>query len=577
MEDGNNMSQEHGAYGQSDATQGDQQEQLNKQEQSRATARTGRGEGAATNAQSAVSGSTDATLNARRKSNDPNRKPWLWIAIAAIVVIAVVVSIVVFRQRTSDSNAQQADTVTVGLTLAPTNLDIRNQSGSALDQVLIGNVYEGLVARDSENKVVPSIASSWDISSDGLTYTFHLNSGMTFSNGDELDATDVAWSINELIDNQYHDYNLLQNVSSVEATDSKTVTITLDAPYANLLWALAGRPGLVFDTDASYDAKTQAIGSGPYVVDSFEANTSITLKANSQYWGEHKAKTPTVVVRYLTDANAGLNALTSGDLQVLAPVSENLADGLRKQSDKYTVTTGEDTDKFVLAMNQAQGRATTDIRIRQAMRYAIDHHELIASRGGADAPLGGPIPSLDPGYEDLTDLYPHDVDKAKQLMEETGYTTDNPLKLTLTYANIYSTELGDQLKSSFKEIGIDLQVNIVEFSTWLQDVYTNHDYDLSLVDHNESHDFSQWTDPTYYYGYDNSEVQDLYKQAMAATNENDTDAYLAQAARIVSEDAAADWLFNYRITTATAAGVEGFPVNLNQTLMPLYDVTYTRQ
>ena len=143
-------------------------------------------------------------------------------------------------------------------------------------------------------------------------------------------------------------------------------------------------------------------------------------------------------------------------------------------------------------------------------------------------------------------------------------------------ANIYGTELGDQLRSQLKPIGIDLKVNVVEFSTWLQDVYTNHTFDISLVDHNESHDFASWTDPTYYFGYDNKNVTKLYNEGVAATSDKERDAKFAAAAKLVSEDAPADWLFNYRITTATAKGVEGFPFDLNQTVLPLYNVTYTK-
>lgn len=161
-------------------------------------------------------------------------------------------------------------------------------------------------------------------------------------------------------------------------------------------------------------------------------------------------------------------------------------------------------------------------------------------------------------------------------MAEAGYSTDKPLQLTLTYANIYGTELGDQLRSQLKPIGIDLKVNVVEFSTWLQDVYTNHTFDISLVDHNESHDFASWTDPTYYFGYDNKNVTKLYNEGVAATSDKERDAKFAVAAKLVSEDAPADWLFNYRITTATAKGVEGFPFDLNQTVLPLYNVTYTK-
>ncbi|MCI1635446.1 ABC transporter substrate-binding protein [Bifidobacterium sp.] len=522
-----------------------------------------------------ASGSTDETLNAASKI-PKRRNSWLWVLIAVIVVIAVSAGAWVFSslRSTPTATGTVAKSVTVGLKLAPTNLDIRNESGSALDQVLIGNVYQGLVARSSENKVVPAIASSWSKSDDGLTYTFKLNTDMNFSNGDVLDAKDVVWSIQELVDKQYTDADVLSTMKSITATDDNTVVITLNKPYSALLWALTGRAGLVFDKDASYDAKTQAIGSGSFLLSSFRQGDSITLTANAKYWGSAKAKTQEIIIRYFADDNAAVNALKSGDVQVLAPITENLASTF-SNNDDYVVKAGDDTDKFVLAFNST-GASTSDKRVRQAIRYAINNEELIAARGGSDAALGGPIPSLDPGYEDLTDLYPYNPTKAKSLLAEAGYTTANPLKLRFEYANIYGTEIGDQLKSQLKAVGIDLQVNVVEFSAWLQDVYTNKDYDLSLVDHNESHDFYQWADPDYYYNYDNPTVQDLYAKAVAATSDTEEESYLRQAARLVSEDAPADWLFNYRVTTAYAKGVSGFPVNLNQSLLPLSNLVYVR-
>ncbi|WEV71948.1 ABC transporter substrate-binding protein [Bifidobacterium sp. ESL0790] len=538
-------------------------------------------------AKPSAAASTDETLNAHVKGGSGSvaggagkknggKRHWIWLLVAAVVVVALVfVFVVVRKPKSQEAQGRQADTVTIGLKLAPTNLDIRNQSGSALDQVLVGNVYEGIVTRDSNNKVIPSIAKSWEKSADGMSYTFHLNQGMVFSNGDKLDAHDVAWSIEELVKRGYHDAESMQNFKSATALDANTVRIDLTAPYANLLWTLTGRPGLVFDQKAQYDPKTQAVGSGPYTIAKFTPNDSITLKANPKYQGANKAKTKTVVLRYFGDDNAAVNALKSGDVQVLAPVTENLAEPFEKDSEHFTVSAGDDTDKYVLAMN-SKGDKTGDKRVREAIRYGINHKELIASRGGADKPMGGPISSLDPGYQDLTGLYPYNQAKAKALMKEAGYTPDHPLELRLTYANTYGTELGDQLRSQLKAIGIDLKVNVVEFSTWLQDVYNNKDYDLSLVDHNESHDFSQWVNTMYYYNYDNAQVRDFYNKAMAASTDKERDGYLAQAAKQVSRDAPADWLFNYRITTAMRKGVKGFPLNLNQTLLPLYGVTYTQ-
>lgn len=544
------MTASHGAYGNADAT-------------TAATSNAASSNGTA---------STDESLNARvRTSKSPRPNKW-GIIIAAVVAIAIIVgAVAIFNGRNAQQSANKADTVTIGLKLAPPSLDIRRQSGSAIEQVLIGNVYEGLVSRDSDNAVQPGLAKSWDISTDGTTYTFHLNRNMTFSNGDVLDADDVAWSINQLKEKQYYNANQVESLSKAEALDANTVRITLSSPDSNLLWYLTGRPGLVFDKDATYNAKTQAVGSGPYTVESFDSASKMVLKANPKYWGTaHKPATQHVVIDFITDDNAAVNALKSGDVDVLSPVNATLAKSL--DTNTYHVSASDGSDKFVLAFNCAN-KKLADKRVRQAIRYGINHKEIIASRGGVDTALGGPIPSVDPGYEDLTGRYPYDVAKAKNLMTQAGYSTDRPLELTLTYANTYGTELGDQLKSQLAKIGITLKINYVEFSTWLQDVHANGDYELSLVDHAESHDFYKWTTPEYYYHYDNRNVQALYAKALAATDEKESDEYLKQAAKTVSEDAPADWLFGYRVTVAYNKGVKGFPDKLSQTVLPLWQIS----
>ncbi len=550
------MSENNGVYGEADATE--EKSSANGTEMPQNAA------------------STDESLNARVKQPKSGKpKYWLWVIVAAIAAIAVVVGVCVARGGTSSSQTGEAsDTITIGLKLAPVSLDIRQQSGTALEQVLIGNVYEGLVSRGSDNKVQPGLAKSWDVSTDGKTYTFHLNEHMSFSNGDELNAEDVAWSINQLKEQQYYNADQVASLERAEAVDANTVRLTLSSPDSNLLWYLTGRPGLVFDKDAQYDAKTQALGSGPYTVESFDSADKMVLKANPNYWGsEHKATTERVVFRFLPDDNAGVNALKSGDVQVLLPVNATLAKSLDTQ--KFKTVVDEGSDKFTLVFNCANDKLA-DKRVRQAIRHAIDHEEIIASRGGVDAALGGPIASVDPGYEDLTSLYPHDVSKAKQLMAAAGYSTDHPLTLTLTYANTYGTELGDQLRSQLAAIGIDLKINYVEFSTWLTDVHTNGDYELSLVDHADSHDFYKWATPDYYYHYDNKEVQELYAKALAATDEATGEKYLKQAAKLVSEDAPADWLFGYRASVSYAKGVQGFPDKLSQIVLPLWQITYVK-
>ena len=320
---------------------------------------------------------TDASLASRAKNpKKSGPKWWLISLIAVIVAVAVVIGVTLaFGGKKDDKSAsssnQYADTVTIGLKLAPTNLDIRNTAGSALDQILIGNVYEGIVARDSKNQVAPAIASSWETSKDGLTYTFHLNKNMTFSNGDKLDAEDVAWSINELIAKATTRRRARRRQQGGGQGRRHRGDHAQDVELQPVVDPDRSRR-LVFDKDAKYDLKTQAVGSGPYTVAKFVENSSITLKANEKYWGKNKAKTPTMVVKYLADDNAAVNALKSGDVQVLAPITENLAEPFKSDSAKYTVKAGNGTDKFVLGFNNASGSKLADKRIRQAIRYAIN-------------------------------------------------------------------------------------------------------------------------------------------------------------------------------------------------------------
>jgi peptide/nickel transport system substrate-binding protein len=153
---------------------------------------------------------------------------------------------------------------------------------------------------------------------------------------------------------------------------------------------------------------------------------------------------------------------------------------------------------------------------------------------------------------------PFDPERAKELLAEAG---QSDLELTLTIPNIYSTTVSNLLVSQFADVGVTLTVDSVEFGAWLEDVYTNKDYDLSFVDHLEARDFGNWANPDYYFGYDNAEVQSLFQQSVAATNSDDAAALLAEAARIVAEDHAGDVVYNATALTAVADGITGFPTD----------------
>lgn len=450
--------------------------------------------------------------------------------------------------------------VAIRLVLEPGNLDIRETAGSALDQILVDNIYQGLVARTPEQDIVPALATDWSVSPDGLTYTFTLREDVTFHDGQPLTPQDVVWSLTTRRDTpEWRDSARLANVTSITA-DGQDITLTLSEPDSSLLWNLTGRAGIVLKEGDTVDYQTDANGTGPFVLADWRQGDSIAFARNDAYWGE-KAGVAEVVFDYIPDNQAALNAALAGEVDVLTGFDANLKDQIEANGD-FSLVLGESTDKGTLAFNQQSG-PLADERVRQAIRQAIDHDAIIEALGSGQTQYG-PIPELDPGYEDLSDVAPYDPEAARQLLKEAD--AEN-LDLTLTIPNFYSTTIPQILVSNLDEVGINLEVESVDFATWLTDVYTNKDYDLSFVLHTEARDFENWANPDYYFTYDNPEVQDLYAQSLAATDEAEAADLLKQAARIVAEDHAADWLYNGASVVAVGTNITGMPsINVNERL-----------
>ncbi|MDZ8171138.1 ABC transporter substrate-binding protein [Microbacterium xanthum] len=462
---------------------------------------------------------------------------------------------------TSTAAADPEASVAIRLVLEPGNLDIRQTAGAALDQILIDNVYQGLVSRTADQEIVPTLAESYEVSDDGLTYTFDLREGVTFHDGQELTADDVVWSLETRRDTpEWRDSARLSNVESITAEDG-TVTLTLSAPDSTLLWNLTGRAGIILKEDDGVDYQTDANGTGPFVLDDWLQGDSITFTRNDTYWGD-PAGVAEVYFDYIPDNQAALNAALAGEVDVVTGFDATLGEQIEAGGD-FALVLGESTDKGTLAFNQTEDSPLADQRVRQAVRQAIDHDAFIeAAQSGQ--PLYGPIPSLDPGYEDLSDVAPYDPEAARELLAEADA---EDLELTLTIPNFYPTTIPQILVSNLNEVGITLEVESVDFPTWLNDVYTNRDYELSFVLHTEAHDFENWANPDYYFTYDNPEVQELYAQSVAATDPAEAEAFLAEAARIVSEDAAADWLYNGASVLAVGANISNMPsTNVNERL-----------
>lgn len=462
-------------------------------------------------------------------------------------------------QAAGAEQAASVDTdasVVVGFVLEPTNLDILYQAGAAIDQVLLDNVYETLVKASPEGEISPGLATL-EVSEDGLTYTLTLQEGVTFHDGDPLTASDVVWTLNAIIDGPDDSVGInagdLASVDTIEAPDDTTVVLTLAQPDNDLPFNLSRRAGVVLNEGAT-DLQNSANGTGPFRFAEWNQGSSITLERNEDYWGD-VPQVAEVTYQYFTDPNAAVSAVLDGDADLITGVDSELV-GQFEDNPDFAVTSGPTNGEFTLGFNNSD-EALSDQRVRQAITQAIDKEGMLALYNGYGTIVGAPVPPTDPWYEDHTDLYPYDPDAARALLEEAGY--GDGLALSFIVPNHYPARGPDFIASQLADVGIEVDLQSVEFPTWIEQVYTNHDYDLTIVLHVEPRDLDNYANPDYYWEYDNAEVQQLLADAAVAADPEEGIELRRQAAAIIAEEAPTNVVLLGHDIVVSRAGVSGFP------------------
>ena len=449
--------------------------------------------------------------------------------------------------------------LSIGMVLAPTSLDFTKADGAAIPQALLGNVYEGLVKLDQDGKVVPALARSWQVSPDRTTYTFALQENVKFSTGAAFTADDVKFSIDRVkTDWTTSLAKAMGVVQDVTVVNTTTVQVVLSRPSNDWLFRMAAtRLGAMFSRTGVSDLANSPVGTGPYTVQSYKQGDTLTLTRNPDYWG-----TPPyfekVELKYVADTSAINNAMLSGGLDVLSIVQP---DALPRFADTKTFQTIEGTTngEVVLSFNNQKG-PFADKLIRQAARSAINHRDLVdRCWGGKGTLIGSMVPPTDPWYEDLTGIAPYDVVAAKSLLAQAK--TPNPaIRLRLPTAP-YAISCGQVVKSQLEQVGFKVTMDQMDFPSWLTTVLKNSDYDASIVAHVEPRDLrTVYGNPDYYIHYKNPALT----EALAAADTGDDPTQIAKmksAARLISEDAASDWLFLLPNLMVAKTGITGLPKN----------------
>ncbi|MFT3886979.1 MAG: ABC transporter substrate-binding protein [Arachnia sp.] len=459
----------------------------------------------------------------------------------------------------------------IGDNLEPDGLDMITVTGAGTPQILLYNVYETLVKLDSEGDIEPLLAKSWTRSDDRLIYTFSLDPKAKFASGAPVSADAVVASFerarSDVATGQSR--NAWAPVTTIEAKDTKTVVVTLSRPSNQWFYDLTGPAGTISDPAFTGDFNAASAGSGPYAFSKWEQGSLVQLVANRAYWGT-PPRFDEVNFRYFADPNAMNAALLAGQLDLITNLAPPQALDQFSDSSRFSVHEGITNGEVVLGFNH-KNEALSKLEVRQAINYAIDRKALVkAAWGGKGELIGSMDVPTDPWYEDLSGTYPFDQDKARQLLKDAGYADGLTLRLRVPSLP-YGPAVGRFLTAQLKEVGITVEVETLEFVRWLDLVYTKRDYDLTLVAHVEPRDIGNFALDDYYWNYHNPEFQRLIAEGDAGTDEEQVTAY-KKAARLLAEDAAADWLFllpNITVASSKISGVQDNQVSLSFDLSTL--------
>lgn len=492
-------------------------------------------------------------------------------------VLAVTLALAACGSSGASNDSGQVDpdsTVHIGFTLEPTGLDITTTSGAALRQLELGNVYEGLVRRNHDGTLEPLLAKEWTISDDKLTYTFSLQEGVTFSNGDAMTAQHVVDSLarfcGEACGGSKETANQrLAAVKSITAEGDNTVVITLTRSDWRLIDTLSTDIGLVVPTDGKVDLANTTNGTGPYEVTNWSQGSSITLTRRDDYWGT-KPKNKTVVYHYYTDASAAANALSSGEIDLHTTPSAEARTRFAND-DNFTVVEGNSGSWMTLGFNN-KAAPLDDARVRRALRMGIDKQGLIEVLGIAAEQVGSMSVPDDKWYTDLTGVDPYNPEEARKLLAEAGQPN---LSLTLEVANTYDSKISEYIAAQLKEIGVEVTIAPMEFATWLDKVYSKKDYEMTIVLHVDPWTLTYYGNPAYYWNYDSAAAQKLYTDAMAAPEVEQGHDLLKQLSELVAKDAASDWLYAPKAVVIANTKVTGFPANRINSEFHVWDIEKT--
>ncbi len=470
-------------------------------------------------------------------------------------------------ETTESSEAKEGGSIVVGIQQDLDTLDPHMMESAGTREVLF-NIFEGLVKPDSQGNLVGAVAQSYEVSDDGTEYTFTLREGVLFHNGEEVTAEDVKYSLERAAGLLGDTTSLMDDLSAikeVEIVDESTVKVYLSEGDTEFI---AYMTAAIIPKD--YDDQASApIGTGPFKFVSYTAQDSLVIEKNEDYYG-NQAYLDQVTFKIIADADSSvLLALQSGSIDIYPYLT---ADQAAQLTDSYNIEVGSSNLVQALFLNNAVEPFDNEL-VRQALCYLVDAQEIIDMVGGGYGHIigSGVFPAFEAYYdEELENAYTRDVEKAKELLSEAGYPDGFSMTISVPSNYQFHIDTAQVIVEQLKEGGITATIELVEWTTWVSEVYVGRDYQATIVGLDADlapKDLLGRYDSTSsknFINFSNADYDEAIRAAIASTSYEEKLYYYTICQELLSEHAASVFIQDAASLVAVNKKLAGY------TFYPLY-------
>lgn len=403
-----------------------------------------------------------------------NRSRVTWKIGGSLIIAILVVSLFLSACSKAGTPAETAPTtLTIADALQPSSLDIATEyeaAAMAVNRV----VYERLVKYSANGTdIEPELATSWTVSTDGLQYTFKLREGVKFHDGTPFNSAAVKASFERVLAINQGPAWMFSMIDSINCPDDNTVTFVLKQPFSAFLAVLANiwgtgivSPDAVTKNTVDNDNATaymqdHMVGTGPYKLVEWVHGDHITLERNTDYWGGWPEKDgkiiDRVVIKFITEPATQRLQLEKGDIDVAMNIS---VDDLAAVSKEEGISLVEQPSMMGTYIRFNTAKAPCDnVKFREAIRYAIDYDGIINNiLKGHAVEMQGPAAIGLPGHDDSLPVFKQDMEKAKQLLAESGVATPVTLQYVYETGQEDRRMVGELIQSNLAELGITVNI-----------------------------------------------------------------------------------------------------------------------